>query len=409
MSPPLASFNPGNASCHADTDFYGNRMAVAQIDHTIKIWNAPQASGSSIEGSGLAINLGGHQGPIRQVCWAHPKWGGMLASGGEDRRLFIWREMKPSEFHPAFKSEYSCPVSSVAFSPPEWGLSLAAGMGDGNVGVLTFTGGSTPEKSGFRAHQGATLSVSWAPCASPHVLSTGQTAQQQSAKPPAKMVTGGEDMLVCVWQLDTSGQGGQGIWKQTATLEGHRARVMSVGWKPNVALPLEILASCGQDGSLIIWNQVAGRSWEKAQTLQVPAPAVQVKWSPCGSVLAVSHEKNMVSLLTERSDGTWAFVSELSPADEPQTHPSAFVSSSSSSMSPSNGASGFPLVVTTQAEAVPPGGSTSVAPAGVSSSSSSSSQHAPLPSVAAPGGSPLMGSAPAIAPRPKVFNPSQHI
>jgi WD40 repeat protein len=42
------------------------------LDHTIKIYNV---SGSSSE---ISATLQGHEGPVWQVSWAHPQFGGTI-------------------------------------------------------------------------------------------------------------------------------------------------------------------------------------------------------------------------------------------------------------------------------------------------------------------------------------------
>ena len=36
-----------------------------------------------------------HEGPVWEVCWAHPKFGVILASCGYDRKVIIWKEVSP--------------------------------------------------------------------------------------------------------------------------------------------------------------------------------------------------------------------------------------------------------------------------------------------------------------------------
>lgn len=40
----------------------------------------------------LVADLKGHQGPVWQVAWAHPKFGNILASCSYDRKVIIWKE-----------------------------------------------------------------------------------------------------------------------------------------------------------------------------------------------------------------------------------------------------------------------------------------------------------------------------
>ena len=38
-------------------------------------------------------DLAGHEGPVWQVSWGHPKFGGILASCSFDHRVIIWKEL----------------------------------------------------------------------------------------------------------------------------------------------------------------------------------------------------------------------------------------------------------------------------------------------------------------------------
>lgn len=38
-------------------------------------------------------DLNGHEGPVWQVAWAHPKFGSLLASCSFDNRVVVWKEM----------------------------------------------------------------------------------------------------------------------------------------------------------------------------------------------------------------------------------------------------------------------------------------------------------------------------
>ena len=37
-----------------------------------------------------------HEGPVWQLCWAHPMYGSVLASCGYDRKVIIWKETNGS-------------------------------------------------------------------------------------------------------------------------------------------------------------------------------------------------------------------------------------------------------------------------------------------------------------------------
>ena len=43
------------------------------------------------------IILEGHEGPVYQVSWAHPTFGSILASCGQDGRVIVWKEKDDSK------------------------------------------------------------------------------------------------------------------------------------------------------------------------------------------------------------------------------------------------------------------------------------------------------------------------
>lgn len=70
----------------AQMDYYGKKLATCSSDRSIKIFNVEGESHS------LAATLQGHEGPVWQVCWAHPKFGNILASCSYDSKVFIWKD-----------------------------------------------------------------------------------------------------------------------------------------------------------------------------------------------------------------------------------------------------------------------------------------------------------------------------
>eukprot|EP00959_Pyramimonas_sp_CCMP1952_P078316 1637226-Pyramimonas_sp.AAC.1 len=70
----------------AQLDYYGKRLATCSSDRTIKIFNV--AGDAHVH----LADLIGHEGPVWQIGWAHPKFGHVLASASFDRRVIIWKE-----------------------------------------------------------------------------------------------------------------------------------------------------------------------------------------------------------------------------------------------------------------------------------------------------------------------------
>lgn len=73
----------------AKVDFYGRRLATASSDRTIRIFQINENETETL----LSI-LSGHEGPVWQVAWAHPKFGSILASCSYDGSVIIWQEDK---------------------------------------------------------------------------------------------------------------------------------------------------------------------------------------------------------------------------------------------------------------------------------------------------------------------------
>ncbi len=42
--------------------------------------------------------LFGHDGPVWQVTWAHPKFGSLLASCSLDHKIIVWKETQESQW-----------------------------------------------------------------------------------------------------------------------------------------------------------------------------------------------------------------------------------------------------------------------------------------------------------------------
>jgi len=94
-------------------DYYGKRLATCSSDRTIKLFSVG-AQEQHASSSPLAT-LTGHEGPVWQVAWAHPKFGSILASCSYDRKVIIWKQGADNEWTQAQVSTLQ--ILSL-FSPP---------------------------------------------------------------------------------------------------------------------------------------------------------------------------------------------------------------------------------------------------------------------------------------------------
>jgi protein transport protein SEC13 len=83
----------------AQLDYYGKRLATASSDRSIRIFDVAFDRQTQIGYIPAA-----HDGPIWQVCWAHPKFGPLLASASYDGRAIVWKEMQQNQWVKVFET-----------------------------------------------------------------------------------------------------------------------------------------------------------------------------------------------------------------------------------------------------------------------------------------------------------------
>nr|DAD44628.1 TPA_asm: hypothetical protein HUJ06_002858 [Nelumbo nucifera] len=158
---------------HQDTvhdvtmDYYGKRLATACSDNTIKIIGVCNSASQHL------ATLSGHQGPVWQVAWAHPKFGSILASCSYDGLVIIWKEGNQNEWSQAhvFSDDHKSSMDSIAWAPHELGLYLACGSSDGNISVFTARADGGWDTARIdQAHAVGVTLVSWDPSTSPGVF-----------------------------------------------------------------------------------------------------------------------------------------------------------------------------------------------------------------------------------------------
>jgi protein transport protein SEC13 len=287
-------------------DYYGKRIATCSSDRTIKIFDSNNTQ---------TAELKGHSGPVWQVAWAHPKFGSVLASCSYDKRVFIWKESSPNVWAKIYEyDKHESSVNSVAWAPHEFGLCLVAASSDCSISVLTHKGDNTWEAQRIpQAHAIGVNAVSWAPAVSPGSLISSTQLPAQAKR----FVSGGCDNSVKIWRFHEQ----ENAWKPEQTLEHHTDWVRDVAWAPNIGLPFSTIASCSQDGTVVIWTQEWNSpSWTKKVLPKFPDVVWRVSWSVTGNILAVSGGDNKVTLWKESFDNEWKCISQLDEEGEASTN-----------------------------------------------------------------------------------------
>ncbi|XP_011407281.1 PREDICTED: protein SEC13 homolog [Amphimedon queenslandica] len=281
-------------------DYYGRRLATCSSDRTVKIFDV------SGQQTVLLATLTGHEGPVWQLSWAHPKFGNILASCSYDRKVIIWKETsgKWSKLHEF--CEHKSSVNSIQWAPHELGLVLACGSSDESFSILYTTGDGNWQYSRQEGvHTLGCNSVSWAPSVNPGSLVDGNSRAAPSTC--KRLVTGGGDNSVKVWREEGDS------WTMEDKLEGHTDWVRDVAWAPSIGLPVSRIASCSQDCTVIMWtkDESSGGKWTSKVLNTFPDVVWHVSWSITGDILAVSGGDHKVTLWKESNEDEWVCVSEM--------------------------------------------------------------------------------------------------
>ncbi|EIF46429.1 GTPase-activating protein S13 [Brettanomyces bruxellensis] len=273
-------------------DYYGKRLATCSSDKTIKIF---EVDGDDYK---LVETLKGHEGPVWQLSWAHPKFGVVLASCSYDGKVLIWKEEKGIWKNIAEHSVHQASVNSISWAPSEYGALLLCTSSDGQCSVVEFEADGNQKTVVWRADAVGVNAGTWAP------------PQRDNAK-EKRVVTGGCDNLVKIWRFDTQ----KNTYVQEEELKGHTDWVRDVAWS-QCLLSKFYIASASQDRTVIIWTKDvanANATWRKQLLRSDKFPDVcwRVSWSMSGNVLAVSGGDNKVTLWKENLNGDWEQVGEV--------------------------------------------------------------------------------------------------
>jgi len=314
MASPVAVIDSQHEDMIHDSkfDYYGKSVATGSSDRSIKIFDI---SGDIYHNS--ATLVGGHDGPVWQLDWAHPKFGVLLASCSYDGTVIIHRESPPNVWVKVYEHKFhESSVNSISWASHEFGLLLACASSDGRVSILEYKNNSWLCKH-FQNDSLGCNAVSWAPY-------SPTASHNETGALIRRLVTGSCDNIVRIWRnIDASMGAGsdeskiENGWSEELKLSEspHTDWVRDVAWAPNATLPYGMIASCSEDKKVYIWKQFTDRqgnsSWEPQLLKAFDAPVWRVSWSVTGTVLAISSGDHKVTLWKQSVDESWIQISSV--------------------------------------------------------------------------------------------------
>lgn len=281
----------------AQMDYYGKRLATCSSDRTVKVFDVPSAGGDPRH----VADLTGHEGPVWEVAWAHPKFGVLLASCSYDRQVIIYRELEGMWSTVHIHKFHESSVNSISWAPYEYGLMLACASSDGKVSVISHQDDNSWQLGVISVGSGCN-SVSWAPFS--HLGSVAD-----GGRSVLRLAVGSCDKGVVLYRLVAGGEG----WVQEPELARvHADWVRDCAFVPAGGMPYNMMASCSEDKLVAIWKQAsAGGAWSHTLLPPFPEPVWRVSWSITGNILAVSCGNDSVTLWKENLSCAWEQVSHV--------------------------------------------------------------------------------------------------
>jgi protein transport protein SEC13 len=180
-------------------------------------------------------------------------------------------------------------INSISWAPHEHGLILACASSDGKVRTLQHNVDTWILESFSNDNQVGCNSISWAPFGSHDALrpqAGAGAADGANSLSARRFVTGSCDSLVRFWRFDESTR----KWTEEAKAANpHTDWVRDTAWAPGISLPYNLVASCSEDKTVMIWkdNGPDGK-WVPTPLPRFEQPVWRVSWSVTGNVLAVS-------------------------------------------------------------------------------------------------------------------------
>lgn len=298
-------------------DYYSRRIATCANDNVVKIYDI------TVNNKPVMIaQLNDHTSSVWRVSWSHPRYGSLLATCSYDKSVFIYKETSLYKYEIVYMNlEHKSSVNCIEWSPHEFGLHLACASSDGYVSVISYlpfkelTSEGYWHRSSFKTHLNGASCLCWEKSNNFTISSKSLNLNETSeVKNSLKLVTGGFDNQVIIWMFDNASKELHKIYQMND--KPHNAAIRDVAWKPSVNNANNVIASCSEDNTLILWiEDLSNNRWKNGQTIKFDCKVYKMHWSSNGSLFAVAGENDQVFLYKENAEGVWEEVCKLNEKD----------------------------------------------------------------------------------------------
>ena len=255
-----------------------------------------------------------HRNVIRSLDTSRS--GELVASGGDDQTLQVWRMGPEAEQQPVLERSYSGTLSQVRALVFTTESELASAHDDGNIHFWSVKTGEPITGHTIKAHKGRIWSLALL-SGGELLVSAGEDGLIKAWRGPPDLIeqcwtghqyrvfavacrdlpsllvaSGGSDKTIRFWQL-----GQEEAIQVIASDEGHNRRVRDVSFSPDGTL----LASVGEDGQIILWHAPEGKWQMHSSRTEMrangtePAPVTSVRFTPDGgSLVYVTDEGDLI-------------------------------------------------------------------------------------------------------------------